>query len=211
MGFSDNNTSFKATFGEVYEVPGGGGSSPVTSVNGKIGDVNLTASDVGAYTKEQTDNLLKNKANEEDVGRFIIELNISEDNKVTDVSAEYSEIIEAYMQEKEVVVFAHYEDNFFILYPVIAESEKVTLITFSAALGNAILKLVLHMDNTWTIETETLERTLNKTDKVNENETSVDSYPTTRAVIDYVNSKLKNYATSEELTAAIGEALESDY
>lgn len=57
MGFSDNNTSFKATFGEVYTVPGGGGSSPVTSVNGKIGDVVLSASDVGAYSKEEADNV----------------------------------------------------------------------------------------------------------------------------------------------------------
>lgn len=56
MGFSDNNTSFKAAFGEVYKVPDGGGSSPVTSVNGKIGDVVLTASDVGAYTKAEADN-----------------------------------------------------------------------------------------------------------------------------------------------------------
>lgn len=63
MGFSDNNASFKATFGEVYTVPGsGGGSSPVTSVNGKIGDVNLTAADVGAYTKEQTEEKLEKKA-----------------------------------------------------------------------------------------------------------------------------------------------------
>lgn len=37
MGFSENNVTFKATFGEVYKVGGGGGA--VNSVNGKTGDV----------------------------------------------------------------------------------------------------------------------------------------------------------------------------
>ena len=214
MGFSDNNASFKATFGEVYTVPGsGGGSSPVTSVNGKIGDVNLTASDVGAYTKEQTDNFLKNKANIEDVGRFIIELTITEDKEITDVSAEYSEIVDAYMQEKEVVVFGYYEDNIFIFSPVIAESEELTLITFSAALGNEILKLVLHIDNTWTFEIETAERVVNKMSFITDAdaEKSPDTYPSVKAVVNYTKTKLATYATKEELADAIGEALEGEY
>ena len=36
----------------------------VTSVNGKSGDVTLTAKDVNAYSTTETDNLLKNKSNE---------------------------------------------------------------------------------------------------------------------------------------------------
>lgn len=45
------------------EIPssGGGGGGDVTSVNGKTGAVTLTASDVGAYTDDETDALLANK------------------------------------------------------------------------------------------------------------------------------------------------------
>lgn len=45
---------------EVIE-EGGGGGGDVTSVNGKTGAVTLTASDVGAYTTEETGTLLGNK------------------------------------------------------------------------------------------------------------------------------------------------------
>lgn len=49
---------------------GGGGSGEggaVNSVNGQTGDVVLTASNVGAYSKTQTDNLLIEKANTDDL------------------------------------------------------------------------------------------------------------------------------------------------
>lgn len=49
---------------------GGGGSGEggaVYSVNGQTGDVVLTASNVGAYSKTQTDNLLIDKANTDDL------------------------------------------------------------------------------------------------------------------------------------------------
>ena len=49
---------------------GGGGSGEggaVNSVNGQTGDVVLTASNVGAYSKAQTDNLLIEKANADDL------------------------------------------------------------------------------------------------------------------------------------------------
>ena len=47
----EESTEFKASFGEVHVI--GGGASGVNSVNGKSGDVVLTASDVGAYTKAE--------------------------------------------------------------------------------------------------------------------------------------------------------------
>ena len=65
MGFSENNLTFKATFGEVYKVGDGGGA--VSSVNGKTGDVVLSAEDVGAYTKEVVNNLLNDKADKADI------------------------------------------------------------------------------------------------------------------------------------------------
>lgn len=65
MGFSENNLTFKATFGEVYKVGDGGGA--VSSVNGKTGDVILSAEDIGAYTKEVVNNLLNDKADKADI------------------------------------------------------------------------------------------------------------------------------------------------
>ena len=68
----DTNTKFRELdTGKRYyfngsawaEIPqsGGGGGGDVTSVNGKTGAVTLTASDVGAYTDDETDALLANK------------------------------------------------------------------------------------------------------------------------------------------------------
>lgn len=72
MGFSENNVTFKATFGEVYKVGDGGGA--VSSVNGKTGDVLLNASDIGAYTKEETDNKLSGKADKSELSKIPVKI-----------------------------------------------------------------------------------------------------------------------------------------
>ena len=57
-------------FSALSNVATGGGSGEggaVNSVNGQTGDVVLTASNVGAYSKTQTDNLLLEKANTDDL------------------------------------------------------------------------------------------------------------------------------------------------
>lgn len=57
-------------FSALSNVATGGGSGEggaVNSVNGQTGDVVLTASNVGAYSKTQTDNLLIEKANTDDL------------------------------------------------------------------------------------------------------------------------------------------------
>ena len=57
-------------FSALSNVATGGGSGEggaVNSVNGQTGDVVLTASNVGAYSKAQTDNLLIEKANTDDL------------------------------------------------------------------------------------------------------------------------------------------------
>ena len=57
-------------FSALSNVATGGGSGEggaVNSVNGQTGDVVLTASNIGAYSKAQTDNLLIEKANTDDL------------------------------------------------------------------------------------------------------------------------------------------------
>ena len=53
--FSEEAAEFKTNFTETINT--GGSVSGVSSVNGKTGAVILIAADVGAYTKEQTDEL----------------------------------------------------------------------------------------------------------------------------------------------------------
>ena len=55
-------------FAKIGFTTGSGGSGgAVNSVNGQTGDVVITASNVGAYSKNEVDNLLNSKANSADV------------------------------------------------------------------------------------------------------------------------------------------------
>ena len=63
--FTEETSNFDTSFENVVTVSGGGTvSSGVTSVNGKDGNVILSASDVGAYTIDETNEISESIKNE---------------------------------------------------------------------------------------------------------------------------------------------------
>lgn len=75
VNFSESNQTFDVEFGELAVVSAG--DSPVTSVNGKVGKVNLTAKDVGAATTNDVQNMLTNSSPNYFANRSIDEPDIS--------------------------------------------------------------------------------------------------------------------------------------
>ena len=65
---------------------GTGGGGAVSSVNGKTGDVNLTASDVGAYTKAETKQFVEDSINESHAHVILPAINSKADANLSNVT-----------------------------------------------------------------------------------------------------------------------------
>ena len=70
------------------EKSGGSGGGAVSSVNGKTGDVNLTASDVGAYTKAETKQFVEDSINSSHKYVILPAINSKADANLSNVTDE---------------------------------------------------------------------------------------------------------------------------
>ena len=84
----------------AYSTTGGGGSEggAVNSVNGQTGDVVLTASSIGAYSKSEVDNLLTNYADSDDIAAVADEISgihtttDAQDTRITENTQKISDL-----------------------------------------------------------------------------------------------------------------------
>ncbi len=162
----------------------------------------LSSNDFTDEEKEKLLTIADTYATKEEASKFTIEISMTGD-KITNSSAKFEEIYEAYNQGKriEFLVRDSATATTVDVGSILAVNEE--FIAFKLRISNEHELFICNSNNTWGYGKLVMERSDYKMGYIDDTVAFDDKYyPTCNAVIDYVSSKI---------STAIGKALEGDY